>query len=200
MIKINLAKTLTQKDSSSFLGIKTGGGSSSNLGGGGGEPALVKYIVLILPVIGLYFFDSYQTKSSMEHFQTLKRQQKKLTSQLAELENVDNTIKQIEEQKKELSEKFSVIKKIFRLRKAKLLTIRSLQDEITNESWISKIVFNNTVVEVSGYSRSLQEAQSYIGRLTQMKFLYSRVTTKNLERNPDKNGIYRFDIDLIIKE
>lgn len=192
MIKINLANNLIKKTEVNAF-------SSVNINSQMQD--IVKVVVMVLPLVGLYFYERHDLEIKQQILDKTRAEDAQLAQELSQVSAIENTIKQTEEQKRELEEKLSVMRKIFGLRHQKLQSIRILQNEIAQTSWLTKISFKGKEAEVTGYAPSLQEAQDYIGRIVKYKKIYESVTSRNIIKDEAAHGeLYKFDLFLVLRE
>lgn len=192
MIKINLANTFTKKADS---GTQSAGGNADV------KSNAIKVALLIVPLIALYIYEKRDLSIKREELAILQEQSTKMDADLAKVGSIDNILKQVSEQKKELEEKFNVVRKIFGLRTKKIQTLVVLQQQIPPSSWLTKINAKNTDVEVRGYSNSIDDAQIYINKLAAEKSFFSSVNGKDVAKvKINDRDVYRFDIILKLRE
>lgn len=191
MIKINLANTFSKKSDAS-----SGAGGKADL-----KQNVIKSVLILLPVMALYIYEKNELSKQRAELEVLQAQSSKMDADLAKVGSIDNILKQVSEQKKDLEEKFNVIRKIFGLRTKKMEALVILQQQIPPTSWLARISAKNAEIEVEGYSNSIDDAQTYINKLSNEKLVFAYVNSKDVSKAKvgDKEA-YKFDITIKLKE
>lgn len=198
MIKINLANSLVKK-----ADIK--GGMESSSGGGIAisqqANSVIKLILILAPVLGLYVYEKFDIGAKTERMQAVKTEHTQLTTELQKVGSVDDIVRQVNEQKKELDDKFSVMRQIFGLRSQKLQSLTALQTHIPQSCWMKKLTFKDSNVTVEGYSMALEDAQVYSTLLAQERNLFDSVVSKGItsEKVADMD-LFKFTIEIKLKD
>ena len=119
-----------------------------------------------------------------------------------------------EEQKKELADKFNVMKQIFGLRSQKIQTLALLQKYIPQSCWLTNIRVregnmggdgnagpSGTWVEVTGYSSSIDDIQTYTSSLNLEKAVFDKVRAPNISAEEGgRSDVKKFTFEIKLKE
>jgi Tfp pilus assembly protein PilN len=204
MIKINLANSILKKSDSK--------GGSALPESAMIRDAAIKVALIIIPVIGFKFYERNDLEKKSVHLQQLVIERDKVTEELKSMGSVDEIVKQVEEQKKELADKFNVMKQIFGLRAQKIQTLALLQKYIPQSCWLEKVElkesgsmeqsgFSNTVVEVSGSSRSIDDIQNFTSSLNLEKSIFQNVRAPDITaQDGGKSDVKQFKFEIKLKE
>ncbi len=190
MIYINLANSLIAKAGDKSVTIEVDY-----------KKLATKVALMILPIIGLLYWESYALNEKKLQLESIQAQDKKLEEELAKEKALDETLQNVAQQKKDLDDKFNVVHQIFSLRNQKLRTLYALRDKLPQRSWLKQVVFRDKTVSIIGYSSSIDEASSFAQALNDMSELFASVNTTNTASEKINGGEYfKFDIFIKLKE
>jgi Tfp pilus assembly protein PilN len=191
MIKINLANSLI---------LKSGGKSTLNVEINIKQIA-IKVALLILPLVGVMFWEKQAISNKLLELAAIQVQRDKLTKELDSFGSIDDMVRNVNNQKKDLDDKFNVMRKIFSLRSQKIQTLFELQQKIPPNTWLTQVLFHDKTVSVNGYASAIEEVQQFAGALMQNGDLFSSVNTTNTVAEKVNGGDYfKFDIFIKLKE
>lgn len=188
MIKINLANTLVAKS-----GTKTTSSAKVST-----SQLALKVVLVIMPLFGLNMVERKILQDKQQQLVSKNQEQANLTEELAKVGSVDDIVRQVQEQKKDLDEKFNVMRQIFSLRARKIKTLSYIQETIQPSSWLTKVSFEEKEVKLEGYAESLGDAQTFSDSLSQEMGLFKSVAL-NSSVNEKVNGVEKFKFDITIE-
>lgn len=206
MIRINLANSILNKSDS-------GSKSSSSLSEGKVlRDSVIKIVMIIAPVVGIIFYERTDLETKNQQLQKVTEERDRLSEDLKSKESVDEIVKQVEEQKKEMDDKLKVMEKIFGLRSKKIQTLSLLQKNILQSIWLDKIAFSEvaaetpegpmkTMVTVTGSGTSIDDIQIYTTTLNQEKGIFEKVKAPNITaEDAAKPDVKRFKFDIVVQD
>lgn len=192
MIKINLANSFGKTSPAVSMSALSGGDEQKTL--------IVKVVIILVPLVLLYFYESSQIETLNQQVTQLRAKSMEMDTQLEKLKTVEATVVEIEKQKKELEEKLGVVESIFGLRNAKLQAITALQEAIPDELWLEKISYSGRKGEIVGYAPNLELSQRYLEMIAVNKAIFTGVSSKTLKQVQLGNSkYYKFDIELEVR-
>jgi len=190
MIKINLANSLIAKSGGVSLGAQIAP-----------KQLAIKIALLILPLVAVIMWEHKSINDKKAQLEDIKHQSQELDKRLASHGDVSDTVSTVNKQKKDLDEKFNVIRQIFTLRSQKMQTLFALEDKVGAKTWLTQILVHDKTVSVSGYATTIDEVGAFAQTLGGMTDLFASVNTTNT--NSEKvNGseFFKFDIFIKLKE
>jgi Tfp pilus assembly protein PilN len=192
MIKVNLLRNRVAE------GAQTETVMGSAGGGDQARESLVKLGAILLPTIGLMFYE-HQTISSLNETQSRLQAegatlQSQNTAKLAEVAKV----KDVEIQAKELEDKLKILKLLSRLRLRGVKTLDFMQSSIPEKLWLKSIVYDSDKARVEsghftfqGHSVATEDLTEFVKRLEDSAFLQDVIVVKNQEITMGKNAVLR---------
>lgn len=204
MIKINLANSILKKSDS-----KAGG---NLLEGKMIRDSAIKIALVIAPVLGFMYYEKTDLESKSGSFNQLVAEREKLSAELKNQESVDEIVKQVELQQKEMDDKLHVMEQIFGLRSRKIQALSLLQKHILQSVWLEKLhvheelaagagVAAKTVVNISGYGMSIEDIQIFSTALSQEKAVFEKVRAPNISaEDTQKPDVKKFTFDVVLQD
>lgn len=191
MIKINLANSLI---------LKSGGKSTLSVQISPKQLA-IKVALIVLPLVGVMFWEKKSLSDKELQLAEIQVQKGKLTKELESYGSIDDMVRNVNVQKKDLDDKFNVMRQIFNLRSQKIQTLFELQAKVPPKSWLTQVSFHDKTVTVNGYASAIDEVQQFTGGLMQNADLFSSVNTTSTNAEKVNGGEYfKFDIFIKLKE
>lgn len=205
MIKINLANSILKgKDVSSGPSGKDAGSLKDNL---------TKVALILLPTIGLMYYEKtdVEAKNIKLQEQTLVRD--RISQELQQKGSVDEIVKLVDEQKKEMELKINVMEKIFGLREKKIQALSLVQKHILPSLWLNKIhVIEGSeglsgsgippiILKISGLGTSVDDIQLYAKALSQEKAIFKSVKAPNImSLEKTKSDLIEFKFEIVLRD
>jgi len=194
MIKINLANSLL---------AKSGGGiqATAVVSDISGSKIALKAALILVPIIGMVIFEKRSLAAKDENLKNITVQQDVLSKELQSVGSVDDIVRQVNEQRRDLDEKFGVMGQIFGVRSQKIQSLFSVQNSISDKSWLTRVAFEEKNLLMTGYASSIDEAQALVTSLSQDKALFSSVSMTNVKSETiNGNDFFKFEIMVKLKE
>lgn len=191
MIKINLANSLIAKS----------GASKSVSMQVNPKQLAIKLALLVLPLLGVIYWEKVSIQEKQTQLASTQAEAQKLTTKLESYGSIDDMVRNVNEQKKDLDDKFSVMRQIFNLRSQKIQTLLELKAQVPENTWLTQVSFQERTVSVTGYAASISEVQAFASGLSSNTDLFAAVNTANTVSEVINNGdFFKFDIFIKLKE
>ncbi len=204
MIKVNLANSILKK-SDSKAGVNLLEGKII-------RDAAIKLGLIIAPVLGFMYYEKMDLQDKNDAYSRLVVERDQLNSDLKNQESVDEIVKQVEMQQREMDDKLHVMEQIFGLRSKKIQALSLLQRHILASLWLDKLSVREeqgsmggpgikTVVAVSGMGTSVEDIQIFTTALSQEKAVFEKVRAPNISAEDiQKQEVKKFKFDIVLQD
>lgn len=190
MIKINLANSLIAKSGGKSTGVAVDP-----------KQLLIKFALIILPVIGVMFWEKKSLGDKKAQLESIQATSNTLAKQLEGFGSIDDMVRNVGLQKKDLDDKFNVIRQIFGLRSQKIQTLFALQSKVAPKTWLTQVLFHDKTATVVGYATTIDEVSAFSQALSEMQDLFSSVNTTSTNAEKVNGGeFFKFEIFIKLKE
>lgn len=207
MIKINLANTILK-----------GTEGASSTGGTAVDSAslrdnVIKVALILIPTLGLMYYEKTDLESKNTQLQQLTADRDRINEELQSKGSVDEIVKLVEEQKKEMDLKVNVMEKIFGLREKKLQALSLVQKHILPSLWLNKIQIseatgeanssgpNEITLSISGLGTTVDDIQLYAKALSQEKAIFKNVKAPNITSlEQSKSDLIEFKFEIVLRD
>ena len=191
MIRINLANSLIAK-----AGTQTPSGSQIDP-----KQMAAKVSLLLLPLVAVMIWESISLRAKTAQYDVIRQRAEVLSKKLDSFGSVDDMVRNVSEQKKDLDDKFSVLRQIFGLRSQKIQTLVELRDKIPQNTWLTRVSFQDKTVSIVGFAGAIADVQTFASALSANTELFGNVSTTNTVSEKVQNVDYfKFDIFIKLKE
>jgi Tfp pilus assembly protein PilN len=201
MIKVNLLKNRVG-DTTQMAQTSMGTGVSGGGGGGGGftvgldnREAIVKAAVVFIFTAGLMFYESQNIHTLNARLASLNLQNQELESRAAAVAKEAESIKDIENQARELEDKLKVLKTLSRLRLREVKTLDFVQSSIPEKVWLKGLTYeaDKNKFELghfnfNGNAAATEDLTEFVRRLEDSSYLYEVIVMKNQEVSASANS------------
>lgn len=204
MIKVNLANSILKKSDSK--------GGANLLEGKMIRDAAIKIGLIIAPVLGFMYYEKTDLESKNLAYTKLVTERDQLNTDLKNQESVDEIVKQVEMQQREMDDKLHVMEQIFGLRSKKIQALSLLQKHILQSLWLDKLTVQEeqatvgamapkTSVSVSGFGTSIEDIQIYTTALSQEKAVFEKVKAPNISaEDVNRPDVKKFKFDVVLQD
>lgn len=204
MIKINLANSIIKKSDSK--------GGANLLEGKMIRDSAIKVALIIAPVLGFMYYEKTDLQSKNDAYNRLVTERDTLNTDLKNQESVDEIVKQVEEQQREMDDKLHVMEQIFGLRARKIQALSLLQKHILQSLWLDKLRVQEehsggtagqvkTVVNVSGFGTSIEDIQIFTTALSQEKAVFEKVRAPDISaEDVQRPDVKKFNFDIVLQD
>ncbi|MCJ8277569.1 MAG: PilN domain-containing protein [Bdellovibrionales bacterium] len=190
MIKINLAKA------SASITVEAQPLASGGLANFSASDNVVKVVLMLVFVIGLYSYESYTISEKKSRFYVVNNEAGELKQQVTKFGPVTAVVEDLAKERVKLNKQMEVIEKISKKRAFKLSSILELQKAIPVDSWVEEISVKENLIKFNGFSRDPRSVQQIVAHLQNLEFV-DIATNKELSMQKiGKSEIHTFKIEV----
>lgn len=203
MIKINLANSVLKKSTktaSSFAESKMV------------KEGLIKVAIMIAPTLGLLYYEKIDLDEKSSNLAKLTAERDRINADLTSKGSVDEIVKQVEVQQKEMDEKIHVMEQIFGSRGKKIQALALLQKNILGSMWLNKILVSEisntdndkskkTSISIFGVGTNKDDLYAFQNSLTQEKGIFEPAQGIQIKAEEgNKSNLVNFNFDITLQE
>lgn len=204
MIKINLANNILKgTEGSSGPSIKDTASIRDNV---------IKVALILLPTLCLMYYEKTDIESKNAQLQQKTAERDRINEELQSKGSVDEIVKLVDEQKKEMELKVNVMEKIFGLREKKLQALSLVQKHILPSLWLNKLHISEgsegdpdsaaeIILKISGLGTTVDDIQIYAKALSQEKAIFKSVKAPNITSlEKSKSDLIEFKFEIVLRD
>lgn len=172
--------------------------------------SIFKGALIVVPLIGLIYVEKIFLDQKKATLAQLNAEKSRLTDEITGKGSVDEIVKQIEEQQKEMDGQIQVIENIFSLRNKKIEILSGLQKHMLPSLWLSQIQLlekieegkpTKVLVTVDGFGSNSDDIQIYTTVLSQEKNYIEKVMAPNISAQTfSSQEVKKFTFDMLLRD
>lgn len=193
MIKINLAKA------SSVVTVDSEVVASGGLASFSQSDNVVKVIVMLVFIFGVYGYENYNLDKKLKTYQTVKVQSDALRAKVQQFSGVMAAVEDLARERKTLREQVKVIQKIAKKRAFKLASITKLQESIPLDTWVEEMRVGSDSMNFKGFARTPVSIQTIVAGLEDLDFMESVVNKEQALKKIGISEVHTFNIEAKVK-
>lgn len=202
MIKINLLRDVTEVNRTRFTSVTTLGGGS-----GSGSENVVKIGLMLVPVIGLMFFEQYNLSTKKGQYAALQEKVADTRKNVEKLKPEIEEVKRFQKEKSRLTIQVDTIKKLSKERLQNVKALSALQTIIPTRAWLESIKIEKDKekdkerikVTLSGFATEDVVVSEFMGGLEQSIF-FSNVTLKDsVDAKTTDGTVKSFNVECVLE-
>lgn len=195
MIRINLARNQNTVSAGTQTAVEMDYRGIST-----GPHPLLKVSMMLIFVVGLYFYSDYVVTRKKTLLLQVNEQASQIQKEGEALGSITNVVRELSTQKSELNKQLEVIRQISQKRAYKLETIRFLQNQMPNDLWIKEILMSQDKINFKGYSRSPFSIQKFVEDLSSRDYIEDALNKELSRERVEGEELNTFDIEAQVRQ
>ncbi|MBC86662.1 MAG: hypothetical protein CL677_05735 [Bdellovibrionaceae bacterium] len=193
MIRINLINNKVAAD-------EAGGGQGILITNDkqGQRENIIKVILMLTAVVGLYFYESHNIDQLTAQFKAKKAQADKGVAEINELRKTAGKAEEVEKEINQLQEKLNILQELSKKRLRELKALDFLQTMIPDGVWLSNVSYDGQGVQFKGSALNDKEMEVFVSGLNESSYFDEVVVLKQTIEKTDTGSIKKFEISTVM--
>jgi type IV pilus assembly protein PilN len=159
------------------------------------QQAILAGLVLVLVVIGLWYYWNTQNN----RIETLENKKAAAEKQIADQNNMLKEVKDVEEQRKKVSEKIDIIEKLKKNQSGPVRLLDAVSNALPKGVNITSLQENNNKVNIDGSAFTNEDVVRFIDNLKASPVLKEVMLLETSQTTQDKIDIYKYKLQFVYK-
>jgi type IV pilus assembly protein PilN len=159
------------------------------------QQAILAGLVLVLVVIALWYYWNTQN----DRINMLENKKADAVRQIASQDNMLKEVKNVEEERKKVSEKIEIIEKLKKNQSGPVRLLDAVSNALPKGVNISSLLENNNNVNIEGAAFTNEDVVRFIDNLKASPLLSEVMLLETSQTTQDKIDIYKYKLQFVYK-
>ncbi len=159
------------------------------------QQVILAVLVLVLVVIAL----GYYWKTQNDRIAMLQNEKAAAEKQIADQDNMLKEVKNVEEERKKVSEKIEIIEKLKKNQAGPVQLLDAVSTALPKGVDVSSISENNNSINIEGEAFTNEDVVRFIDNLKASPLLKDVMLLETIQKTQDKIDSYRYKLQFVYK-
>lgn len=158
------------------------------------KTAVLKILVALLPVVGLYVYEGQVKEGKQNEFSRLQQQTTDVRARMEGLGNALELVERYKLEKKKLKDQIAVIRRLSRERLREVRALDALQSLVPQKAWLTNFEIDGTKVKIEGLALSDAAVTDFVEGLEESLFFDEVILGSTVEEKTSAGPLRKYEL------